>query len=82
METLTLECSNIEVCFQDRIVLSIPSLSVYQFDRIGIVGGNGQGKSTLLKIMNGTIQPSKGKVKRFAKFGYFDQLGQPFRHRG
>ncbi|TSB45549.1 Msr family ABC-F type ribosomal protection protein [Alkalicoccobacillus porphyridii] len=77
METLTIELTDIEVSFLDRTILKIPTLSVYQFDRIGIVGKNGQGKSTLLKVINGDIQPSKGQVKRFSEMGYFKQTTSP-----
>ncbi len=77
MEQLTLELKEIEVSFLDKIVLDIKSLSVYQFDRIGIVGKNGQGKSTLLKVMSGEIEPNKGKVKRMVELGYFKQVDPP-----
>ncbi|WP_054709876.1 Msr family ABC-F type ribosomal protection protein [Bacillus sp. JCM 19041] len=77
MEQLTLELKDIEVSFLDKVVLDIKSLSVYQFDRIGIVGKNGQGKSTLLKVMNGEIQPNKGKVNRTVELGYFKQVDPP-----
>lgn len=77
MEKVYLELENIEVSYLDRLVLSIPRLTVYQFDRIGIVGKNGAGKSTLLKLMNGQIKPDKGHVKGLVDFAYFDQLSQP-----
>ncbi|GIO26304.1 Msr family ABC-F type ribosomal protection protein [Ornithinibacillus bavariensis] len=74
MENVCIEMENIEVTFLDRVVLTIPQLSVHQFDRIGIVGKNGAGKSTLLKLMDGQLKPDKGRVKRFIDFAYFDQL--------
>ncbi|MGC5325601.1 Msr family ABC-F type ribosomal protection protein [Brevibacillus sp. SYSU BS000544] len=77
MEKLCLELVNIEVSFQDQLVLDIPKLSVHQFDRIGLVGKNGEGKSTLLKLMNGTITPNKGLVNRLVDFGYFEQTAKP-----
>ncbi|WP_078395728.1 Msr family ABC-F type ribosomal protection protein [Shouchella patagoniensis] len=77
MEQLTLELKDIKVSFLDKVVLNIKSLSVYQFDRIGIVGKNGEGKSTLLKVMKGEIQPIKGKVNQKVELGYFKQVDSP-----
>ncbi|WP_350344603.1 Msr family ABC-F type ribosomal protection protein [Proteinivorax tanatarense] len=77
MEQLCLELIDIEVSFLDRVVLDIPRLSVHQFDRIGIVGKNGEGKTTLLKLMEGTLSPNKGNVNRQVDFGYFDQTLKP-----
>ncbi|GAA0603737.1 hypothetical protein GCM10009001_21000 [Virgibacillus siamensis] len=76
MEQLKLELTNIEVSFLDQLVLDISKLSVYQFDRIGLVGKNGSGKSTLLKLINGSIQPNKGKIHRLTDIGYFEQTAQ------
>lgn len=52
------------------------SLKVMRGDRIGLVGNNGVGKSTLLKIMLGELQPDSGTVKLGTnlEIGYFDQL--------
>jgi ATP-binding cassette subfamily F protein uup len=51
-------------------------LTVMRGDRIGLIGNNGVGKSTLLKIMLGELQPTRGTVKlgTSLEVGYFDQL--------
>ena len=52
------------------------SLKVMRGDRIGLVGNNGVGKSTLLKIMLGELEPNSGTVKigTNLEIAYFDQL--------
>ena len=54
------------------------SLKVQRGDRIGLIGNNGVGKSTLLKILLGEITPNKGTVKLGTnlEIAYFDQLRQ------
>jgi len=74
MENICVELENIELSYLDRSVLTIPRLAVHQFDRIGVVGKNGIGKSTLLKLLAGHITPDQGKVNRLIDFAYFDQL--------
>ncbi|MDQ0208399.1 Msr family ABC-F type ribosomal protection protein [Alkalicoccobacillus murimartini] len=80
MEQLNLELSNVEVTFLDQKVLDLQSLSIYQFDRIGIVGKNGSGKSTLLNVLQGGLNPTSGNVQRFVDFGYFEQTTKPDHH--
>lgn len=77
MKELSIECSNVTISFRDRKILSIPHLSAYQFDKIGIIGGNGQGKSTLLNIIAGKLQPDSGTVNRQISFNHYQQLSQP-----
>ena len=74
MEKVCVELENIELSFLDRVVFTIPRLAIHQFDRIGIVGRNGAGKSSLLKLIAGQIKPDKGLVKCLTDFAYFDQL--------
>jgi macrolide transport system ATP-binding/permease protein len=73
MENINFELKNIHIQFLDKDILSIPHLTVHQFDRIGIVGKNGAGKSTLLKLIAGELQPQKGSVTVHTDFYYFEQ---------
>src|SRR5690606_29986484 len=77
MEKLCFELKNIELSYLDKEILRIEDLAVHQFDRIGIVGKNGAGKSALLKLLAEEIQPTLGKVKSYVEPGYFKQLEAP-----
>ncbi|MFZ0454775.1 MAG: ATP-binding cassette domain-containing protein [Ignavibacteriaceae bacterium] len=54
----------LEVHFGEQIVLDKASLSIHEFDRIGLVGRNGAGKSTFLKIISGILNPDSGEVAK------------------
>lgn len=56
------ECKNICMEYGDNIVLKDINLKINYGDKIGIVGNNGEGKTTLAKIIAGKIKPSKGSV--------------------
>src|SRR5262245_50285821 len=48
----------------DRMLFEGVSLTVSSRDRIGLVGINGTGKSTLLRVLAGTVQPDSGTIRR------------------
>ena len=62
--------------FDIKSLLTKVSLGISDLDRIGIVGRNGGGKSTLIKILAGSIPPDSGKVSRSKKviFGTLNQF--------
>ena len=72
---------NVEVCFNNIPVLESINLSIKQNDFLAVIGPNGGGKSTLLKVILGLINPNKGEVKVFGEnpkkgrklIGYFPQ---------
>ena len=74
-----LELNNIYKSYDDDIVLEDFTYIFKKGDRIGVVGNNGTGKSTLLKIITGEVKPDKGKVitGQTVVFGYFEQEGLP-----
>lgn len=67
---------NVSFAFPDKQILTDFNLSVQNKDRIGIVGDNGIGKSTLLNLINGDLQPTSGKLEigETVRIGYFSQL--------
>lgn len=66
---------DVDFAFSDKAILSQFNLLVQNRDRIGIVGDNGVGKSTLLNLINGYLQPTAGKltVGETVRIGYFSQ---------
>jgi ABC transport system ATP-binding/permease protein len=71
-----IEAHNICHSYGDQPLINKLSLKIMRGDRIGLVGNNGVGKSTLLKILLGEIQPNSGTVKigTNLEIAYFDQL--------
>jgi ATP-binding cassette subfamily F protein uup len=59
-----LGCENVCVEYPSKKVLGSVSLGIDDGDRIGVVGGNGDGKSTLLAVLAGSIEPDSGRVLR------------------
>jgi ABC transport system ATP-binding/permease protein len=59
-----LAATELEVRFNDRVVLDHASLTIDERDRIGMVGRNGSGKSTFLRILAGLHRPDAGELMR------------------
>jgi ABC transport system ATP-binding/permease protein len=66
---------DIVVRFSERTVLNGATLSIHEDDKIGLIGNNGTGKSTLLKVVAGLIQPDSGTLsrRRDISIGYLSQ---------
>jgi ATPase subunit of ABC transporter with duplicated ATPase domains len=56
-----------------HVLFSNISLTIYRQDKIALIGNNGTGKSTLLKLMSGTLQPTGGSIKAETKPYYVPQ---------
>ena len=74
-----LGCEKVRVDVPTKTVFESVSLGVDEGDRIGIVGRNGDGKSTLLSVMAGMLEPDEGRVLRngavrVGVLGQFDKL--------
>lgn len=83
MKTPIIELEDINFKYGEEFVLQDISLSVYKGNYDGIIGPNGGGKTTLLKVILGLLKPTSGKVKLFgqdisvfkdwSKLGYLPQ---------
>lgn len=75
---LVLRIKDLAKSFDGKEIFSNLNLDIYRGDRIGVIGKNGVGKSTLLKIINGMEKQSKGdfKIGDRVKIGYYDQNHQ------
>jgi ATP-binding cassette subfamily F protein uup len=69
------EGENLYVAFDDKKIINDLDLLITRGDRIAFIGANGTGKSTLIKLIMGRMQPDTGKVKLGVNLdtAYFDQ---------
>lgn len=75
--TKIIELHNIGKSFDDKVLLSSFNYNFLRNERLGIIGKNGTGKSSLLNIITGNLKPDSGKVVigETVKFGYYTQDG-------
>ncbi len=76
-----LELKNISKRYGDKVLLKDFSYSFQRADKVGIIGKNGVGKSTLLNIIQGLEPQNSGEIEtgETIKFGYFSQKGLQFK---
>ena len=75
MGNKTIELSDISKSYGEKILIKDYNYIFLKNDRIGIIGPNGCGKTTLLKIINGIVRPDTGTVEmgQTIRVGYFSQ---------
>lgn len=74
------EATNVYKAFGDIKILEDFSYIFSRYEKMGIVGNNGTGKSTFIKMLMGEVQPDKGMfdIGETVKFGYYSQDGLEF----
>ena len=74
------ECQYVSKAFDDKIILKDFYYNFQRFEKMGIVGNNGTGKSTFIKMLLGEVQPDSGQfdIGDTVRFGYFSQDGMKF----
>ena len=75
MAKCILEANGLQVSFGDRQLLDIDRLTVWDGDRIGLIGENGAGKTTLLRLLAGELNPEAGQIRRMSPAAMIRQQG-------
>lgn len=75
------ECQYVSKAFDEKVILKDFYYNFQRFEKMGIVGNNGTGKSTFIKMLLGEVAPDNGRfdVGDTVRFGYFSQDGMKFR---
>ena len=71
------ECQYVSKAFDDTVILKDFYYNFSRFEKMGVVGNNGTGKSTFIKMLLGLIPPDSGRfdIGDTVRFGYFSQEG-------
>jgi len=74
------ECQYVSKKFDDTVILKDFYYNFSRFEKMGIVGNNGTGKSTFIKMLLGMVPPDEGRfdIGDTVRFGYFSQEGLQF----
>ncbi|KGJ98397.1 ATP-binding cassette ATPase Uup [Thalassotalea sp. ND16A] len=72
---LVFECFNLNMAFNDKTIINNLDLLITRGDRLALIGGNGTGKSTLLKLITEQLTQTSGKMRQGVNLevAYFDQ---------
>ena len=74
--TLVIEAKNVSFGYEERLVIQELSTTILRGDKVGIIGANASGKTTLIRLLLGELKPSEGTVRHGTRLevAYFDQL--------
>ncbi len=75
MNNVVIDIDKVSFNYTDVPVLKEISLEIHEAEFIGIIGPNASGKSTLLKLILGLLQPDTGSISRFSRAGKKDRAG-------
>lgn len=84
MNEKIIELSSVDAGYSNQVVLKDVNITVYENDFIGVIGPNGGGKTTFLKVLMGTIKPMRGTIIVYPhkqsdylqEIGYLPQLNK------
>ena len=71
-----IKINNLTKYYGDKLLFKNINLDIFSGEKIGIVGSNGAGKSTFLKIIAGEVEPDSGTVKTTGKSAYAGQIAE------
>lgn len=71
-----IQLTNVSFSYGERDIININKLTIYENQKIGIVGVNGSGKTTLLKLISHELLPETGTIKTTGKLAYVKQLDE------
>ena len=68
---------NVSFSYGDNLIFSFASFSINEGEKVALVGANGEGKTTLIKLITGGLTPDSGSVilKNGITIGYLEQNG-------
>ena len=74
------ECQYVSKAYDNKIILKDFYYNFSRFEKLGIIGNNGTGKTTFIKMLMGLVVPDSGKfdIGETVRFGYFSQEGLVF----
>lgn len=74
------ECQYVSKAYDNKIILKDFYYNFSRFEKLGIIGNNGTGKTTFIKMLMGLVDPDSGKfdIGETVRFGYFSQEGLAF----
>ena len=75
MTKILLEADHLRRSVGQRQLIDVDHLSVFDGERIGLIGENGAGKTTLLRILSGETEADEGSVRRMGTFAFIHQQG-------
>ena len=81
--TKIIDCFDVGFSYSDQWLVKDFNYKFQRYDRIGIVGRNGIGKSTFIDLLTGALEPTSGRIERgeSLKIGYYHQRGIQFDER-
>ncbi len=79
---VVLEAENLSIGYPDNTLLKNISFQMRGYEKLGIVGPNGTGKTTLINVIRNRLKPKSGRIKflRRYRIGYFDQNQSTLHH--